>query len=189
MTDESSLEFRLRKIDKIMDYILEEIKHNDLMSEKYKNTCKYLNYVENLLILIWTVTGCVSIFTFAPLVCLPVGITISAVGLDIYAIIAWIKNYKSIIKKKKKKHDKILVLGKDELNIIEILISKALIDSYISHDEFVSVNNVLRDYYEMKQEIKKSWNFCGIHYIKTMETYCVSCKKYTANENFKFQKQ
>ena len=153
MTDESSLEFRLRKIDKIMDYILEEIKHNDLMSEKYKNTCKYLNYVENLLILIWTVTGCVSIFTFAPLVCLPVGITISAVGLDIYAIIAWIKKYKPIIKKKKK-HDKILVLGKDKLNIIEILISKALIDSCISHDEFVSVNNVLRDYYEMKKEIK-----------------------------------
>ena len=30
----------------------------------------------------------------------------------------------------------------------------ALIDSYINHDEFVSVNNVLREYYEMKKEIK-----------------------------------
>ena len=51
-------------------------------------------------------------------------------------------------------HDKILVLGKDKLNTIEVLISKALIDSYISHDEFVLVNNVLRKYYEMKKEIK-----------------------------------
>ena len=42
------------------------------------------------------------------------------------------------------------MLGKDKLNTIEVLISKALIDSYISHDEFVSVNNVLREYYEMK---------------------------------------
>ena len=47
-----------------------------------------------------------------------------------------------------------MVLGKDQLNTIEVLISKALIDSYISHDEFVSVNNVLRNYNEMKKEIK-----------------------------------
>ena len=44
------------------------------------------------------------------------------------------------------------MLGKDKLNTIEVLISKALIDSYISHDEFVSVNNVLREYYEMKKK-------------------------------------
>ena len=47
-----------------------------------------------------------------------------------------------------------MLLGKDKLNKIEVLISKALIDSYISHDEFVSVNSVLRAYYEMKEEIK-----------------------------------
>ena len=40
------------------------------------------------------------------------------------------------------------------LNTIEVLISKALIDSYISHYEFVSVNNVLRKYNKMKEEIK-----------------------------------
>ena len=40
-----------------------------------------------------------------------------------------------------------MLLGKDKLNKIEVLISKALIDSYISHDEFVSVNSVLRAYY------------------------------------------
>ena len=46
------------------------------------------------------------------------------------------------------------MLGKDKLNTIEVLISKALIDSYISHDEFALVNNVLREYYEMRIEIK-----------------------------------
>ena len=71
-------------------------------------------------------------------------------------ITAGIKKYKSIIKKKKKKHEKIVLLRKDKLNIIEVLISKALIDSYISNDEFVSVNNVLREYNKMKEEIKKS---------------------------------
>ena len=47
-----------------------------------------------------------------------------------------------------------MLLSKTKLDTIEDLISKALINSYISHDEFVSVNNVLREYYEMKEEIK-----------------------------------
>ena len=59
MTEEASLEFRLRKIDETRNYLLEEIKHNDLMSEKYKKTCKYSNYVEHLLILASIITSCV----------------------------------------------------------------------------------------------------------------------------------
>ena len=47
-----------------------------------------------------------------------------------------------------------MLLGKNKLNAIEVLISKALTDSYISHDEFVSVNNMLREYYEIKEKIK-----------------------------------
>ena len=61
------------------------------MSEKYKRTRKYLNYVENLLILASTVTVCVSIYAFAPLVCVPVRIMSSALGLQICAITAGIK--------------------------------------------------------------------------------------------------
>ena len=48
------------------------------------------------------------------------------------------------------------LLQQDKLTAIDVLISKALINSYISHDEFVSINNALREYYEMKEEIKNS---------------------------------
>ena len=90
--------------------------------------------------------------------CVCIGIASSAVGIKICAITGRIKKYKSIIKKKRK-HDKILLLGRDNLNTIEVLISKALIDSYINHDKFVSVNNVLREYFEMKKKILKLlWN-------------------------------
>ena len=68
MVEEASLEFRWRKIGERRNYLLDEIKHNDLMSEKYKKTFKYLNYVENLLILSSTITGCVSFSVFASLV-------------------------------------------------------------------------------------------------------------------------
>ena len=43
---------------------------------------------------------------------------------------------------------------KIKLNTIEVLISKDLSDSYSNHDEFVSVNNLLREYHEMKKNSK-----------------------------------
>ena len=102
ITKEASLEFRLRKNDETRNYLLDEIKHNDIMSEKYKKTCKHLNYVEHLLVLVSAGTSCLSISVFASLVDVPVGITSSAIGIKICAIIAGIKKYKSIIKKEKK---------------------------------------------------------------------------------------
>ena len=83
----------------------DEIRHSDLMSEKYKKTYKYLNYAENLLILSSIITGCVSISAYASLVDINLSITSFLVGINISAIIAGIRKYKSIIKKKKKKHD------------------------------------------------------------------------------------
>ena len=126
------------------------------MSEKHKKKCGYLNYIEVLLILDSTITGCVSTSAFTSLVAIPVGIKSSAVGLNICIITVVNKKYGSNIKKKKKKHDLIVLLGKNKLDAIEVLISKALIDSYINHDEFVSVNNVLKVYIEMRDEIKNS---------------------------------
>ena len=78
----------------------------------------------------------------------------SKVEIKNSAITAKNKKCKSIIKKKKKKRDKLVLLRKDKLNTIDVVISKALIDSYIGHGEFVSVNNVLREHYKMKEEIK-----------------------------------
>ena len=90
---------------------------------------------------------------------MPIGIPSSAAIIKICVITAGIKKYKSFIKKSKKnKHDKIVLLGKDKFNIIKVLISKALIDSYISHGEFVAVKKLLKEYNEMKKEIKNPEN-------------------------------
>ena len=57
---------------------------------------------------------------------------------------------------------KIVLLTKTKLNTIDVLISNALTDSYINHEEFVSVNSVLREKNEMKEEIKNPEN--GVEY-------------------------
>ena len=113
-----------------------------------------MNYIDQSLIATSTITGCVYISAVA----LPIGITSSTIELKICVIMAGIKNYKSIIKKKKKKHDEIVLLTKSKLNSIKDLTSKALIHSSISHNEFVLTNNVLKEFYDMKEETKNSNN-------------------------------
>ena len=72
---------------------------------KHKKACRVLNYVEHSLIVVSTTTRCVSIFAFASLVGILIGITSSAIGLKIWLITAGIKKYKSINKKRKKKQN------------------------------------------------------------------------------------
>ena len=149
-----SRKFGLKNINETINYFLEEIPQNKLMSKKHIEVCRTLNFIEHFLILASTFTGCISISAFASLLGIPIRITSSAIGLKLCAIAAGIKRYQSIIKKNKKKHNKIVSLAKSKLNSIEVLISKALIYSVISHDEFVLINNIIKEYDEMKEEIK-----------------------------------
>ena len=67
-----------------------------------------------------------------------------------YKFVQWLEELKSIsqwLKKREKSIVKIVLLVKTKL------ISKALIDSYISHDEFVLINNKPKEY-DMKDEIE-----------------------------------
>ena len=51
-----------------------------------------------------------------------------------------------------------MLLAKNKLNTVEVLISKALIDSNISDNEFIVINNVLKEYDDMKEEIENPSN-------------------------------
>ena len=96
-----SIKFRLKKKIEKRNYLLDEIiNHNDLVSEKYEKKCKYLNHVEDLLILVSTVTGCVSISAFASFLCVSVYITSSALGIKMCAITAGIKRISQLSRKK-----------------------------------------------------------------------------------------
>ena len=141
------------------------------MSKEGKRVSTTLNFIEHFFILASTVTGCISISAFASLIGIPLGIASSVIGLKICAISAWIKNQKSMIKKNKNKPDKVVLLAKSKLNKIEVPFSKALIGSNISHDEFLLINNMLKEYtiYRLYK------NFLSIY--KTILSYCLKCKK------------
>ena len=121
--EDISQELRLKNIDQTRNYFLEVIEQNKMMSRKHRKVCTILNYIEHFLILDSKISECISISAFASLLSIPIGITSSAVELKLCAIATGSKKYKSIIKKKKKKHDKIVLSAKFKLNKIEILIS------------------------------------------------------------------
>ena len=90
ITEENiSQEFRLENIDETRNYF--KINQNELMSKKHKMVCTTLNYIEHFLILASTITGCVSISSFASLVRIPIGISSSAIGLKICPITTGLK--------------------------------------------------------------------------------------------------
>ena len=135
----------MKNRDETRNDFIKEINQNELINKKHKKVCRILNYIEYLLILISTVSGCVFISAYYFLVGIP------AIGLKISVITAGIV---SIIKRKKKEHDKIVLLEKSKLNSTEVLISKALIVWNIIHNEFILMNNVLKEFYVMKEELK-----------------------------------
>ena len=100
-----------------------------------------------------TTTGCISISAYASLVGIPIEIKSSAIGLKIRAITEAIKKYKSIIKKKNKTHDRIVLLAKSNLNCIEVLIYIISRFSYLSWWICFNRNN-LKKHNEIKEEIK-----------------------------------
>ena len=84
----------------------------------------------------------------------PVGIASASFTFIFSLTTGIVKKLLSITRNKKKKHDKILTLVKSKLNSIETIISQALIDMKISHEEFVTVLNERDKYEKMKENLK-----------------------------------
>ena len=60
-----------------------------------------------------------------------------------------------LTKKREKEHNKIIVLAKNKLNTIDTLLSSALNDSEISHEEFINIINEANIYENIKENIKE----------------------------------
>ena len=65
-----------------------------------------------------------------------------------------VKTLLNIARKKKKKHNKIIALARSKLNIIENLISQALIDFEITHEEFSKIIYEKNNYEQSVDNIK-----------------------------------
>ena len=111
-----------------------------------------------ILIVLSATTGGVSVISFTSVIGVQVGIASANFTLIFSLTTRIVKKLLNITrKKKKKKHGKILMLAKSKLNSIDTLISQALIDMDINHEEFITILN-RKDRYEMMKDNLKNKN-------------------------------
>ena len=122
-----------------------------------KKSSKYVtafDYIDKILIVLSTKCGGVCIFSSVSVARAPVGIAGASFTL-IFSLATGIKKkLLSITRNKRKKHDKIFVLAKSKLNSIETLVSQALIDMEISHEEFITIMKEKDKYEKMKENVR-----------------------------------
>ena len=98
--------------------------------------------------------GSLSIASHATIVGIPVGIAGASLTLVFTACTGVIKKLLSVTRKKKKKHNNIIALANNKLNVIETLLSGALIHFDISHDKIAKIIDEKIKYEEMKENVK-----------------------------------
>ena len=133
--------FRLHEIKKIENYFINEINERKSCSKKLNKYVTIFDYIDKILIILSATTGGISIISFASIIGVPAGI-------------ASVSHLLSTTRKKKKKDDQILMLAKSKFNSIETLISQALNDMNISHEEFIAILKEKDRYENMKENIR-----------------------------------
>ena len=146
--------YRLDEINKIKDCFNNEIKERKDIIKKLNKYLVSFDYLDKIFIALSASFGTLSIASYASVVGTPAGIAGSSLAV-IFTISTGIS--KSLIKvteKRKKKRDKIIALAKSKLSDIETLLSSALNDSKISHEEFTSIITEKNIYENIKKKIK-----------------------------------
>ena len=148
--------FRLDEINKIKDYLNAEIKERkDIVKKKSKYIVPF-DYADKLFITLSASFGTLSIVSHVTVVGIPVGIAGASLTVIFTVTTGVVKKILNIMRKRKKKHDKIITVARNKLNIIETLISQALIDFDIGHEEFSKIIYEKNNYEQIKDNIRSA---------------------------------
>ena len=146
--------YRLSEINGTENYFHQEINQRKSCIKKLTRYVTTFNYIDNVLIILSATSSGVSIISLTNVVGEPVGIASASFTLIFSLTTGIVKKLLNITRKKKKKHDKILMLAKSKLDSIETLVSQALIDMEISHEEFNAIIREKQKYERMKENVR-----------------------------------
>ena len=133
--------YRRDEINKIRDYFDNEIKERKDIIKKLNKYLVSFDYLDKIFIALSASFGTLSIASYASVVGTPAGIAGSSLTLIFLIGAGKSKSLLNVFKKRKKKHNKIIALAKNKLNTIDTLLSSALNDSELSHEEFSNIIN------------------------------------------------
>ena len=147
--------YRQDEINKIRDYFNNEIKERKNIIKKLNKYLVSFDYLDKIFITLSASFGTLSIASYASIVAIPAGITGASLTLVFTIGMGISKSLLKLTKKRKKKHNKIILLAKNKLSTIDTLLSSALNDSEISHEEFSNIITEANIYENIKENIKE----------------------------------
>ena len=150
--------FRLDEINNIKEYFNTEIKERRDIIKKISKYIVAFDYADKVFITLSASFGTLSIASYATVVGIPAGIAGASLTLISTITTGMVKTFLNITRKKKKKHNKIIALTRSKLNIIENLISQALIDFEIAHEEFSKIIYEKNNYEQIIDNIRNVKN-------------------------------
>ena len=151
LSDQTKL--RLYEIKNIENYFINEINERKSYSKKLNKYVTIFDYIDKILIILSATTSGISIISFTSVIGTSVGIVSASFTLIFSLLTGIIKKLLNMTRNKKKKHDKILMLAESKFNSIETLISQALNDLDISHEEFIAILKEKDKYERMKYNL------------------------------------
>ena len=134
--------FRPSEIIGIENYFNQEINQRKSCNKELSKYVTAFNYIDKIFIVLSATSSDVCIISSASIVGIPAGIASASLTLIFSLTTGIIKKSLSIATNKNKKHDKVLMLAKSKLDSIKNLVSQALTDIEISHEEF---NRIIRE--------------------------------------------
>ena len=145
-------QLRLNKIKEIKDYFVSETKERELMNKRLSKYIASFEYCDKSLIVLSITTGSISIASFATVIGAPAVIIIASFSLALSTGV--IKKLVETARNKTKKHNIIVILARSNLNSIESIISEALINNEINHEDVMMIINEKKNYRELKESIR-----------------------------------
>ena len=137
LTDQTK--FRLYEIKKIENCFINDINQQKTQSKNLSRYVIIFDDIDKILIILSATTGGVSIISFTTAIGSPVGIVSASFTLIFSLTTRIIKKLLNMTINEKKIHDHLLMLAESKFNSIKTLISQALGDLNISHEEFIMI--------------------------------------------------
>ena len=146
--------YRLKKVEEIDKFLLDEIDKRDALAKRFKRRATAATISDTSVITAITALEVASIVTISTGVGLPLSIALASTGVILGFSSAIVHKVQKVFDSKAKKHDKIKTLAEAKRDSISGLVSKAIENGSISHEEYQTILNEAEHYRILKEQIR-----------------------------------
>ena len=151
---QQSQNYRLKKIEEAETFLRREIELRDKLAKKFKRRATATMISDTSVITAITALEISSIATLTTGIGLPISIVLASTGLLLGIGSAIVHKTQKIFESKAKKHEKIKILAESKLDSISNLVSKAIENAHISHEEYQFILKEIEHYRTIKEQIR-----------------------------------